>query len=178
LNWELRRILEDGKILHGGSRPARSAWRETWTYLPTWNLLWDGNKSRSLNFRLMSVRSPNSLASNRDPISASDTEALTPSPLPRESSHEEYSPDRPSNAISVTTEFTSPSSRSNTTGNLPADVRAALNTLYSDIYGEDSWRCLVTHSKLSLILAHVVQRASAYDQVRVLSVVRSRLIFF
>jgi len=126
----------------------------------------------------MSIRSPNSPASNRDPISASDNETLTPSPPPRESSHDEYSPDHPSNAISVTTEFTSPSSRSNTTGNLPADVRAAINTLYSDIYGEDSWRCLVTRSKLSLILAHVVQRASAYDQVRVhLSVVRSWLIF-
>jgi hypothetical protein len=128
--------------------------------------------------RVMSIRSPNSLASNRDPISTSDNEALTPSPPPRESSHEEYSPDHPSNAISVTTQFTSPSSRSNTTGNLPADVRAAINTLYCDIYGEESQRCLVTRSKLSLILAHVVQRASTYDQVRVhLSAVCFWLIF-
>src|ERR1700683_4704911 len=108
------------------------------------------------NCRLMSIRSLNSLAINRDLISASDNETLTPSPPPRKSSHEEYSPDHPSNAISVTTEFTSPSSRSNTTGNLPADVCAAINTLYSDIYGEDSWRCLVTHSKLSLIVADIV----------------------
>jgi hypothetical protein len=127
---------------------------------------------------VMSIRSPNSLASNRDPISTSDNEALTPSPPPRESSHEEYSPDHPSNVISVTTQFTSPSSRSNTTGNLPADVRAAINTLYCDIYGEESQRCLVTRSKLSLILAHVVQRASTYDQVRVhLSAVCFWLIF-
>ena len=126
----------------------------------------------------MSIRSPNSLANNTDPISASDNETLTPSPPPRESSHEEYSPDRPSNAISVTTEFTSPSSRPNTTANLPADVRAAINTLYSDIYGDESQRCLVTRSKLSLILAHVVQRASTYDQVGVrLSVVYFWLIF-
>ena len=126
----------------------------------------------------MSVRSPNSLTSNRDPISASDNETLTPSPPPRESSHDEYSPERPSISISVTTQFTSPSNRSNTTGNLPADVRAAINTLYCDIYGEESPRGLVTRSKLSLILAHVVQRASTYDQVRVhLSVVRFRLIF-
>jgi len=125
----------------------------------------------------MSVRSPNSLASNRDPISASDNEALTPSPPPRESSHEEYSPNCPSNAISVTTEFTSPSNRSNTTNNLPSDVRLPINTLYSDIYGEGSQRCLVTRSKLSLILADVVQRASTYDQVRVyLSLVLSQLI--
>jgi hypothetical protein len=125
------------------------------------------------SLRLMSISSLNSLAINKN-LSASDNETLTPSPPPRESSHEEYSSDHPSNAISVTTEFTSPSSRSNTTGNLPADVRATINTLYSDIYGEDSWRCLVTRSKLSLILAHVVQRASKYDQVRVrLSVVHS-----
>jgi len=133
---------------------------------------------RSTNcIELMSVRSPNSLASNRDPISASDNEPLTSSPPPRESSHDEYSPERPSNAISVTTEFTSPSNRSNTTNNLPSDVRLAINKLYSDIYGKESQWCLVTRSKLSLILAHVVQRASTYDQVRVhLSLVRSRLI--
>ena len=62
--------------------------------------------------------------------------------------------------------------------NLPADVRAAINTLYSDIYGDESQRCLVTRSKLSLILAHVVQRASTYDQVGVrLSMVYFWLIF-
>ena len=48
-----------------------------------------------------------------------------------------------SNTISVTTEFTSPSSHSNTTGNLPTDVRIAINALYSDIYGEESQRCLI-----------------------------------
>ena len=125
------------------------------------------NRKSSLNCQLMSIHSPNSLASNGDPISTSDNEILTPSPPPCESSHEEYSPDHLSNTISVTTEFTSPSSRSNTTGNLPTDVRIAINTLYSDIYGEESQRCLVTCSKLSLILAHVVQRASTYDQVGV-----------
>jgi hypothetical protein len=113
----------------------------------------------------MFVRSPNSLASNRDPISASDNEALTSSPPPREGSHDEYSPERPSNAISVTTQFISPSSRSDTTGNLPADVRTAIHALYTEIYGEGSQRCLVTRSKLSLIVAHVVQRASKHHLV-------------
>lgn len=114
----------------------------------------------------MPTRSPTSLAGDsRDPVSAYDNEALTPSPGPRESSHDEYSPECPSNAISVTTQFTSPSNRSDTTSGLPADVHTAINALYTKIYGEASQRCLVTRSRRSLVVAHVVQRASKQDQV-------------
>jgi len=114
----------------------------------------------------MFARSPTSLASNENPISASNNETLISSSPPRESSHDEYSPDRPPHVTSEYSLFISPSNRSNTAGNLPPDVRAAIQALYTEIYGEASQRCLVTRSKLSLILAHVVQRASTYDQVR------------
>jgi len=56
------------------------------------------------------VCSPNSLASTKDPISASDNEALTPSIPSCKSSHEEYSPNHPLPC------------HSNTMGNLPADI--------------------------------------------------------
>ena len=92
----------------------------------------------------------NSLASSRD--------LVTPSPPPEESSHDEFTPERPSK--SVVSEFISPSTRSNTTANLPSYVRIAINNLYRKIYGEDPLRCLVTRSKLSLIMSHIVQRAS------------------
>jgi hypothetical protein len=65
----------------------------------------------------------------------------------------------------VTSEFISPSNRSNTTSNLLADVRVAIDALYSEIYGEESQCCLITRSKLSLILAHVVQHASKQELV-------------
>ena len=123
----------------------------------------------------MPTRPPTSVVSNADRVSPSDNQVILSSPS-RESSHDEYSPERPS--ISVTTQFTSPSNRSNTTGNLPADIRNEIHALYTKIYGEGSQRCLVTQSRLSLIVAHVVQRASKHDQVRYhLSVVHSWLIF-
>jgi hypothetical protein len=91
----------------------------------------------------------NPLAS-RDPV--------TPSPPPEESSHDEFTPERPSK--SVASEFISPSTRSDATSSLPSYVRTAINTLYKEIYGADPLRCLVTRSKLSLIISHAVQRAS------------------
>jgi hypothetical protein len=105
----------------------------------------------------MAARSPDSLASSRY--------LVTPSPPPQESSHDEYTPERLSNAKSTTSQFISPSARSDTIGSLPSDVRAAIHTLYKEIYGEGSQRCLVTQSALSLIIAHVVQRASKQHQV-------------
>jgi hypothetical protein len=111
---------------------------------------------------MLFVRSPTSLASHEDTISASNNEALISSSPPHESSHDEYSPDRPPNITSASSLFTSPSNRSNTTGNLPADVRTAIHALYTEIYGEASQRYLVTHSKLSLILAHVDSRKIFY----------------
>src|ERR1700735_2973446 len=98
--------------------------------------------------------SPTSLASNADRVSLSDNEALISRSPPRESSHDEYSPERPSIPISVTTQFTSTSNRSNTTGSLPADIRNEIHVLNTKIYGENSQRCLVTQSRLSLIVAH------------------------
>jgi len=111
---------------------------------------------------MLFVRSPTSLASHEDTISASNNEALISSSPPHESSHDEYSPDRPPNITSASSLLTSPSNRSNTTGNLPADVRTAIHALYTEIYGEASQRYLVTHSKLSLILAHVDSRKIFY----------------
>jgi hypothetical protein len=123
----------------------------------------------------MPTRTPTS--SNADRVSPSDNEGLISSSPPRESSHDEYSPERPSIAISATSQFTSPSNRSNTTGNLPADIRNEIHALYKKIYGEGSQRCLVTHSRRSLIIAHVVQRASRHEQVRYhLSIMCSQLI--
>jgi len=117
----------------------------------------------------MPTRSPTSPASNADRVSPSDNEALISSSPPRESSHDEYSPERPSISISVTTQFTSPPNHSNTMSNLPADIRNEIHALYTKIYGEGSQWCLVTQSKRSLIVAHVVQHASRHDQVRYLS---------
>ena len=123
----------------------------------------------------MPTHYPNSLAS-RDLESTSDNEALTctPSPPPRESSHDEYTPERPFNARLVTgTQFVSPSSHADTIGSLPSDVRAAIHELYKEIYGEDSQRCLVTLSKRTVTIAHVVQRASKHHRVSYVSVMSS-----
>jgi hypothetical protein len=118
------------------------------------------------------------MASNASRISPSDNEALISSSPARESSHDEYSPERPSIPIPMTTQFSSQSNCSNTTGNLPAHIRNEIHSLYTKIYGEGSQRCLVTQSRLSLIVAHIVRRAIRHDQVRYhLSVVRSWLIF-
>jgi hypothetical protein len=51
--------------------------------------------------------------------------------------------------------YSSHSNRSNTTGNLPPDVRVPIPGLCTEICGKAVG--LVTRSKLSLILAHVVQ---------------------
>jgi hypothetical protein len=123
----------------------------------------------------MPARSPNSLAS-RDLESTSDNDALicTPSPPPRESSHDEYTLECPSNVISRTgTQFILPSSRTDTIGSPPSDVRVAIHELYNEIYGENCQRCLVTLSTLSLVIAHAVQRASKHHQVSHVSVVSS-----
>src|SRR5882762_7847713 len=113
---------------------------------------------------------------NMLPISSSSSRDLvTLSPPSRESSHDEFTPERPSK--SVASEFISPSTRSDTTSNLPSYVRTAINTLYEEIYGADPLRCIVTRSKLSLIISHAVQRASKPFMVsHDLSVVRSWLI--
>jgi hypothetical protein len=119
----------------------------------------------------------NSPASSRGLASTSDNEPHTPSPPPQESSHNEYTPEHSSHAESTTSQFISPSTRSDTTGSLPSDVRAAIHELYKEIYGEDSQRCLVTLSKRSVIIAHVVQRASKHHQVSHVFVMSSWLIF-
>jgi hypothetical protein len=120
---------------------------------------------RDLSCFVIFTHSPMSMAGNIDTISPENEAPISSSP-PHKSSHDEYSPDRPPHVTSESSLFTSPSNRSNTTGNLPLDVRTAIQALYTEIYGRASQLCLVTHSKLSLILAHVVQRASTYDQVR------------
>jgi hypothetical protein len=126
---------------------------------------------------IMLTRSSTSLASNADRVSPSENEALISSSPPRESSLDEYSPECPSIPISVTTQFTSPSNRSNTTGSLPANIRTEIHALYTEIYGEGSQRCLVTQLRRSFIVAHVVQRVSRHDQVIYhLSVMCSQLI--
>jgi hypothetical protein len=84
-----------------------------------------------------------SQAGNADRVSLSDNEALISRSPPCESSHNEYSPEHPSIPISMTTQI---SNRSNATGNLPADIRNEIHVLYTKIYGENSQRCLVTHS--------------------------------
>jgi hypothetical protein len=107
--------------------------------------------------------------------SASSRDHVTPSPPSGESSHDEFTPEHPSK--SVASKFISPSTRSDTTSNLPSYVRTAINTLYKEIYCADPLRCLVTRSKLSLIISHAVQRASKpFMLSHDLSVVRSWLI--
>lgn len=128
----------------------------------------------------MPVHSPNSLISSKNLVSTSNNEALTPSPPPWESSHNGYTPEHFSGAKWATgSQFTLPSTHSDTIGSLPSDIHTAIHTLYNEIYGEGSQQCLVTQSSLSLIITHVVQHASKHHQVsHNLSVMHSWLIFF
>src|SRR6202035_5418498 len=98
----------------------------------------------------MPTRCPPSLVSNTDQLSPSDNEALifhlakavTMNTLPNVLQRD------------YPVQFIIQSLKYNTT-----DIRNEIHALYTKIYSEGSQWCLVTQSRLSLIVAHIVQRA-------------------
>ena len=103
------------------------------------------------------------LASGRKPESSSGDSSsdrdLTPGPSGQQDT--EYTPTRRSTQGTI---GTTPSQRSHT-ASISSGVREALDRLYMSVYGEDSLRCLVSQSHLSLNISHVVRRASTSDEV-------------
>jgi hypothetical protein len=123
-----------------------------------------------------SVRSSASLASGWVPESAYDeptspNNAHESSSPQRSSSHDEYIPssgNTPPPISSASDVHTTPSHRSRA-ANVSQHTRDELQTFYDRIYGHDSRRCLVTQKEESVIIAHIVRRASKPDQVRLYS---------
>jgi hypothetical protein len=99
---------------------------------------------------------------------ASPSNAHESSSPQHSSSHDEYIPspgNTPPPLSSASDVHTTPSHRSST-ANVSHNARKALRKLYKRIYGHDSKRCLVTQKEESVVIAHIVRRASKPDQVR------------
>lgn len=65
-------------------------------------------------------------------------------------------------------EYSSVSSSSvsrNSINQISSSVRAAMDALYVECYAKEDPRCLITHSRMSIDLAHVIQRESDPDEV-------------
>ncbi|KAG0702984.1 hypothetical protein DFH29DRAFT_1079226 [Suillus ampliporus] len=112
------------------------------------------------------ISTAGSLTSSRRPESSyrdsSNDDCSTPSPDLQESSHDKYTPTRPSTTVYST--FSTRSNHSDDSRDISVATRAALVTLCSRIY-ELNCHCLVTHTKVQQLLeaTHLVQRKSHPD---------------
>jgi hypothetical protein len=108
-----------------------------------------------------------------EPTSPNYAHEIETSSPQRSSSRDEYNPSHdntpPLVSASISSALdvhTTPSHRYSS-ATVSRNTRDALHTFYERIYGHDSKRCLVTQQKESLVIAHIVQRTSSPDQVRV-----------
>ena len=89
----------------------------------------------------------------------------------RSSSHDEHNPSLDNtppleSTIGSVSDVHTTRSHRYSSGTVSRTTRNALHTFYKRIYGHDSKRCLVTQKKKSLVIVHIVQRASSPDQVQ------------